>query len=96
MESKWYEMLVKKGSEAWIGLMDCYNEGNTGNIFEWNDYSSLNYQHCDDGEPNMFAGFEEDCVNIYCGWNDARCSLTRNWLYFICGKRVWNTKKTII
>ena len=71
---------MKKGSQAWIELTDRYNEGNAeGNIFEWNDYSSSNYQHCDDGEPNMFAGFEEDCVTIYYGgWNDARSSLTRN------------------
>ena len=75
-----------KGSPLWIGLTDRYNEGNAdGNIFEWNDYSSSNYQHWGDGEPNMFAEFE-DCVNIYYGgWNDARCSLTRNWLYFIRG-----------
>ena len=63
-----------KGSPLWIGLTDRYNEGNAdGNIFEWTDYSSLNYQHWGDGEPNMFAGFEEYCVNMYYGgWNDAR------------------------
>ncbi|KAM7392700.1 hypothetical protein PAMA_007697 [Pampus argenteus] len=73
-EQSWLESyLYLATSDVWTGLNDMFEPG----MFAWSDEHMVTFTYWAPGEPNNYAGFSEDCVEMLYQtgrWNDVPCT----------------------
>lgn len=69
------QIMEKIGLQFWIGLSDAQTEG----VWKWVDGTALTTSFWRETQPDDYRR-NEDCVELYFGWNDLPCAESHRWI----------------